>query len=267
MGAGNSSRSGYRVLAVHPNSPFSELPVEPLLDYMVIPEGNDCFSNAKNFAALVAKSEGKEFPLNLYNLADQELRQSTIVPRKWEGRGLLGADFVLEQFNEDFSPALRVLNIYATSPLDKAGVKPYTDYILGTKRQTFQSISDFDSFIKCSHKTPIVLQIYSSQAETVREAIVIPDKDWGGVGMLGGDITFGALNAIPLRKSKPRPASPKDLPKFPSPASEHIPNSSKETEGPMLCLSAIDRVCELSLIHICRCRRYAVCRSRWSPYH
>eukprot|EP00826_Nyctotherus_ovalis_P003599 TRINITY_DN10738_c0_g1_i1.p5 TRINITY_DN10738_c0_g1~~TRINITY_DN10738_c0_g1_i1.p5 ORF type:complete len:102 (-),score=36.36 TRINITY_DN10738_c0_g1_i1:15-320(-) len=26
-------------------------------------------------------------------------------------------------------------------------------------------------------------------------------------------------------------------------------------------------VLELSLIHICRCRRYAVCRSRWSPYH
>ena len=23
----------------------------------------------------------------------------------------------------------------------------------------------------------------------------------------------------------------------------------------------------LSLIHIRRCRRYAVCRSRWSPYH
>eukprot|EP00826_Nyctotherus_ovalis_P029818 TRINITY_DN23654_c0_g1_i1.p2 TRINITY_DN23654_c0_g1~~TRINITY_DN23654_c0_g1_i1.p2 ORF type:complete len:143 (-),score=47.23 TRINITY_DN23654_c0_g1_i1:8-436(-) len=27
------------------------------------------------------------------------------------------------------------------------------------------------------------------------------------------------------------------------------------------------RVYTLSLIHICRCRRYAVCRSRWSPYH
>eukprot|EP00826_Nyctotherus_ovalis_P002776 TRINITY_DN10559_c0_g1_i8.p2 TRINITY_DN10559_c0_g1~~TRINITY_DN10559_c0_g1_i8.p2 ORF type:complete len:179 (-),score=28.02 TRINITY_DN10559_c0_g1_i8:17-553(-) len=26
-------------------------------------------------------------------------------------------------------------------------------------------------------------------------------------------------------------------------------------------------VYDLSLIHICRCRRYAVCRSRWSPYH
>ena len=24
---------------------------------------------------------------------------------------------------------------------------------------------------------------------------------------------------------------------------------------------------DLSLIHICRCRRYSLCRSRWSPYH
>eukprot|EP00826_Nyctotherus_ovalis_P013359 TRINITY_DN13601_c0_g1_i13.p1 TRINITY_DN13601_c0_g1~~TRINITY_DN13601_c0_g1_i13.p1 ORF type:complete len:251 (+),score=65.91 TRINITY_DN13601_c0_g1_i13:382-1134(+) len=29
----------------------------------------------------------------------------------------------------------------------------------------------------------------------------------------------------------------------------------------------ITRILYLSLIHICRCRRYAVCRSRWSPYH
>ena len=28
-----------------------------------------------------------------------------------------------------------------------------------------------------------------------------------------------------------------------------------------------ESVMDLSLIHICRCRRYAVCRSRWSPYH
>eukprot|EP00826_Nyctotherus_ovalis_P007657 TRINITY_DN11946_c0_g1_i3.p2 TRINITY_DN11946_c0_g1~~TRINITY_DN11946_c0_g1_i3.p2 ORF type:complete len:191 (+),score=39.72 TRINITY_DN11946_c0_g1_i3:186-758(+) len=30
---------------------------------------------------------------------------------------------------------------------------------------------------------------------------------------------------------------------------------------------SISRDIYLSLIHICRCRRYAVCRSRWSPYH
>eukprot|EP00826_Nyctotherus_ovalis_P067011 TRINITY_DN997_c0_g2_i4.p1 TRINITY_DN997_c0_g2~~TRINITY_DN997_c0_g2_i4.p1 ORF type:complete len:141 (-),score=26.08 TRINITY_DN997_c0_g2_i4:21-443(-) len=31
--------------------------------------------------------------------------------------------------------------------------------------------------------------------------------------------------------------------------------------------SLINKYYDLSLIHICRCRRYAVCRSRWSPYH
>eukprot|EP00826_Nyctotherus_ovalis_P006150 TRINITY_DN11424_c0_g1_i7.p1 TRINITY_DN11424_c0_g1~~TRINITY_DN11424_c0_g1_i7.p1 ORF type:complete len:114 (+),score=14.79 TRINITY_DN11424_c0_g1_i7:181-522(+) len=31
--------------------------------------------------------------------------------------------------------------------------------------------------------------------------------------------------------------------------------------------SMFTSVLYLSLIHICRCRRYAVCRSRWSPYN
>eukprot|EP00826_Nyctotherus_ovalis_P047653 TRINITY_DN5510_c0_g3_i2.p1 TRINITY_DN5510_c0_g3~~TRINITY_DN5510_c0_g3_i2.p1 ORF type:complete len:102 (+),score=12.52 TRINITY_DN5510_c0_g3_i2:221-526(+) len=29
----------------------------------------------------------------------------------------------------------------------------------------------------------------------------------------------------------------------------------------------LDEVIDLSLIHICRCRRIERCRSRWSPYH
>eukprot|EP00826_Nyctotherus_ovalis_P064848 TRINITY_DN9521_c0_g1_i13.p1 TRINITY_DN9521_c0_g1~~TRINITY_DN9521_c0_g1_i13.p1 ORF type:complete len:211 (-),score=29.31 TRINITY_DN9521_c0_g1_i13:21-653(-) len=32
-------------------------------------------------------------------------------------------------------------------------------------------------------------------------------------------------------------------------------------------LTASEAVMELSLIHICRCRRIERCRSRWSPYH
>eukprot|EP00826_Nyctotherus_ovalis_P024861 TRINITY_DN19191_c0_g1_i2.p1 TRINITY_DN19191_c0_g1~~TRINITY_DN19191_c0_g1_i2.p1 ORF type:complete len:169 (-),score=6.36 TRINITY_DN19191_c0_g1_i2:21-506(-) len=40
-------------------------------------------------------------------------------------------------------------------------------------------------------------------------------------------------------------------------------------ENPITSFLAQDRdsALKLSLIHICRCRRYAVCRSRWSPYH
>ena len=31
--------------------------------------------------------------------------------------------------------------------------------------------------------------------------------------------------------------------------------------------NGLDENMALSLIHICRCRRYSLCRSRWSPYH
>eukprot|EP00826_Nyctotherus_ovalis_P063028 TRINITY_DN9205_c0_g1_i14.p1 TRINITY_DN9205_c0_g1~~TRINITY_DN9205_c0_g1_i14.p1 ORF type:complete len:538 (-),score=123.38 TRINITY_DN9205_c0_g1_i14:15-1628(-) len=46
----------------------------------------------------------------------------------------------------------------------------------------------------------------------------------------------------------------------------------KEIDGIKKYLARKEVACnattlQLSLIHICRCRRYAVCRSRWSPYH
>eukprot|EP00826_Nyctotherus_ovalis_P048696 TRINITY_DN5761_c0_g6_i2.p1 TRINITY_DN5761_c0_g6~~TRINITY_DN5761_c0_g6_i2.p1 ORF type:complete len:223 (-),score=45.20 TRINITY_DN5761_c0_g6_i2:16-684(-) len=41
-----------------------------------------------------------------------------------------------------------------------------------------------------------------------------------------------------------------------------------ENEPYLDCVDVIAAdILYLSLIHICRCRRYAVCRSRWSPYH
>eukprot|EP00826_Nyctotherus_ovalis_P028736 TRINITY_DN22669_c0_g1_i1.p1 TRINITY_DN22669_c0_g1~~TRINITY_DN22669_c0_g1_i1.p1 ORF type:complete len:181 (+),score=43.88 TRINITY_DN22669_c0_g1_i1:76-618(+) len=41
---------------------------------------------------------------------------------------------------------------------------------------------------------------------------------------------------------------------------EELKSSISPAKDLYICL-------DLSLIHICRCRRYAVCRSRWSPYH
>eukprot|EP00826_Nyctotherus_ovalis_P040674 TRINITY_DN4029_c0_g3_i2.p2 TRINITY_DN4029_c0_g3~~TRINITY_DN4029_c0_g3_i2.p2 ORF type:complete len:134 (-),score=53.92 TRINITY_DN4029_c0_g3_i2:21-422(-) len=42
---------------------------------------------------------------------------------------------------------------------------------------------------------------------------------------------------------------------------------SKEVAHNKALIDIASLAVKLSLIHICRCRRYAVCRSRWSPYH
>eukprot|EP00826_Nyctotherus_ovalis_P009345 TRINITY_DN12461_c0_g1_i2.p1 TRINITY_DN12461_c0_g1~~TRINITY_DN12461_c0_g1_i2.p1 ORF type:complete len:135 (-),score=34.69 TRINITY_DN12461_c0_g1_i2:22-426(-) len=44
-------------------------------------------------------------------------------------------------------------------------------------------------------------------------------------------------------------------------------NAKNALEGEDTLKRARSSFYDLSLIHICRCRRYAVCRSRWSPYH
>eukprot|EP00826_Nyctotherus_ovalis_P028798 TRINITY_DN22704_c0_g3_i1.p2 TRINITY_DN22704_c0_g3~~TRINITY_DN22704_c0_g3_i1.p2 ORF type:complete len:113 (+),score=43.95 TRINITY_DN22704_c0_g3_i1:467-805(+) len=50
-----------------------------------------------------------------------------------------------------------------------------------------------------------------------------------------------------------------------------LENNNKELNGLKEINEKIEEeknvLLDLSLIHICRCRRYAVCRSRWSPYH
>eukprot|EP00826_Nyctotherus_ovalis_P002229 TRINITY_DN10427_c0_g1_i1.p1 TRINITY_DN10427_c0_g1~~TRINITY_DN10427_c0_g1_i1.p1 ORF type:complete len:403 (-),score=69.35 TRINITY_DN10427_c0_g1_i1:12-1220(-) len=45
------------------------------------------------------------------------------------------------------------------------------------------------------------------------------------------------------------------------------PKAERKDEAKDNTSDKIKQLLKLSLIHICRCRRYAVCRSRWSPYH
>ena len=49
--------------------------------------------------------------------------------------------------------------------------------------------------------------------------------------------------------------------------SDFTAQSTTLAQGSAYNVTVVPTVNGLSLIHILRCRRYAVCRSRWSPYH
>ena len=90
------------------------------------------------------------------------------------------------------------------------------------------------------------------------EALVVnspdlPDPSRIHVGRTKRTKIFSVLAGLPT------------LTKFPqSSFSEHWSfNTCINLEENLITVSAKN----LSLIHIWRCRRYAVCRSRWSPYH
>eukprot|EP00826_Nyctotherus_ovalis_P033362 TRINITY_DN2698_c0_g1_i20.p1 TRINITY_DN2698_c0_g1~~TRINITY_DN2698_c0_g1_i20.p1 ORF type:complete len:403 (+),score=87.87 TRINITY_DN2698_c0_g1_i20:298-1506(+) len=59
----------------------------------------------------------------------------------------------------------------------------------------------------------------------------------------------------------------KDDPEIVSKLEEAVREREEYRQKYLTKVEELSKVKGLSLIHICRCRRYAVCRSRWSPYH
>ncbi len=191
--------AGYRVVKVKPNSPASTLPIEPMLDFLIYPPF-EAAESAPPFNEFITSHEGKEIELTFFNIASQKSWKGKLIPRKWEGEGLLGLTINQEDYATAHTKVLRVLNFFVNSPLHKAGFKSYTDYILGTEHYTFNDMDEFTEFVKHNEKKPIDLFVYNSEQGKVRALTLVPDSHWGGSGYLGGDIGFGHLHSLPIRK-------------------------------------------------------------------
>eukprot|EP00826_Nyctotherus_ovalis_P012484 TRINITY_DN13307_c0_g1_i4.p2 TRINITY_DN13307_c0_g1~~TRINITY_DN13307_c0_g1_i4.p2 ORF type:complete len:205 (+),score=56.19 TRINITY_DN13307_c0_g1_i4:155-769(+) len=192
MGANaNTEGLGYRITSIDPDSPLSNLGIEPMLDFIVYADV------VTPFEEYLSNNENKETTIKLYNIVTREFRELTATPRKWQGEGLLGVNVRFEDYVTAHARAIHVLNFYVNSPLHKAGFVNYKDYILGTDESGFDSIEQFKKCIASHDKKDVTLWVYNAEERKVRKTTLRPDKDWGGQGMLGGDIGFGALHSLP----------------------------------------------------------------------
>lgn len=62
------------------------------------------------------------------------------------------------------------------------------------------------------------LLVFNIESDSVREAIVIPDFQWGGDGCLGCDVASGALHRIPSTASEAAPPAATIQDPAPAPA-------------------------------------------------
>jgi hypothetical protein len=189
---------GYRILSVDPGSPFSGITIHPMLDFIVYPLTTTAEIPGE-FEQYVAANENKEIELTLYNIVARNKRNIKVMPKKWQGSGLLGVNIRFEDYAFAHTRVLRVLNFYVDSPLHKAGFKQKTDYILGTDKFSFDNLEDFGVYIREQNKKKVQVHVYNSADSSVRKLEVIPDDQWGGVGVLGGDIAYGELHYIPQK--------------------------------------------------------------------
>ncbi|KAG1934267.1 Golgi reassembly-stacking protein [Pimephales promelas] len=127
------------------------------------------------------------------------IRELEVVPSNmWGGQGLLGASVRFCTFQGANHNVWHVLDVEGNSPAELAGLKPYSDYIVGAD-QVLQESEDFFSLIEASEGKALKLLVYNTRWDRCREVMITPNAAWGGEGSLGCGVGFGYLHRIPMR--------------------------------------------------------------------
>ncbi|CCU99400.1 unnamed protein product [Malassezia sympodialis ATCC 42132] len=98
---------------------------------------------------------------------------------------------------ETVSHTWHVLDVVEGSPADSAGLVPFGDYIIGWTGGPLQSEGDFFQLVEQCANTNLSLYVYNSDYDHTREIVIVPNRDWGGEGLLGCGIGYGLLHRIP----------------------------------------------------------------------
>ncbi|KAL9113542.1 MAG: hypothetical protein Q9227_002280 [Pyrenula ochraceoflavens] len=84
------------------------------------------------------------------------------------------------------------------SPAYQAGLLPHSDYILGTPSGTLRGEGAFGELVEDHLNRSLVLWVYNSEFDVVREVELVPRRGWGGDGALGAILGYGALHRLPV---------------------------------------------------------------------
>jgi len=90
-----------------------------------------------------------------------------------------------------------VLDVLEGSPAESAGLVPYGDWIVGWSGGVLSAESDFYDLVEAHEDKPLRVYVYSYDFDALREVVLVPNRQWGGEGLLGCIFGFGLLHRIP----------------------------------------------------------------------
>ncbi|KAI9509202.1 GRASP55/65 PDZ-like domain-containing protein [Russula earlei] len=213
MGAGQSTGShpqpparALHVLRVTPSSPASQTNIEAFFDFLVGFEGGTHSSpkalDAAELEAIVEKNEGKNLNLLVWNSKSQSTRVVQITPsRTWSQQtlstngskdaepgsqpSLLGLSMRVCEPEFALENVWHVLDVLEGSPAESAGLVPYGDWIVGWSGGVLSAEGDFYDVVEAHIDKPLRVYVYSYDFDTIREVVLVPNRQWGGEGLLG----------------------------------------------------------------------------------
>ncbi|XP_020846604.1 Golgi reassembly-stacking protein 2 [Phascolarctos cinereus] len=190
---------GYHVLRVQENSPGHRAGLEPFFDFIVSINGSRLNKDNDTLKDLLKANVEKPVKMLVYSSKTLELRETSVTPSNmWGGQGLLGVSIRFCSFDGANENVWHVLEVESNSPAALAGLRPYSDYIIGADTVMNES-EDLFSLIETHEAKPLKLYVYNTDTDNCREVIITPNSSWGGEGSLGCGIGYGYLHRIPTR--------------------------------------------------------------------
>ncbi|XP_065655795.1 Golgi reassembly-stacking protein 2 isoform X2 [Hydra vulgaris] len=204
MGAGSSvdipggGTEGYHVLRVQEGSPGYKAGLEPFFDFIVSVENQRLDQDNETLKEALKRNVEKPVKILVYSSKTRKVRDASITPSNlWGGQGLLGVSIRFCSFEGAAENVWHILDVHPNSPADLAGLRPHTDYIIGSDT-VLHDVDDFFSLVEQHENKALKLYIYNSETDGCREVTITPNSKWGGEGSIGCGIGYGYLHRIPI---------------------------------------------------------------------
>lgn len=194
---------GYHVLRVQDNSPGHKAGLEPFFDFIIMIGNVRLDRDDERLKDILKANVEKPIKLLVFSSKTMTIREVTLTPSGiWGGQGLLGVSIRFCSFEGANENIWHVLEVEPNSPAYLAGLRPFTDYIIGAD-SILSEQEDLFTLIESNEGKPLKLYVYNSETDASREVVLTPNSAWGGDGSLGCGIGYGYLHRIPVDDMSP----------------------------------------------------------------
>ncbi|CRG84533.1 putative protein C1D4,02c [Talaromyces islandicus] len=178
-----------------------DLPLEPWFDFIIGINGRLIENPDPNlFVAEVRNCAGSSVSLGIWSAKGQRTHTISIPVSK--DNLSLGLTLQLAPLSAS-QHIWHVLSIPSPlSPAYLAGLLEHSDYILGSPSGTLRGESALGELVEDHLNRSLVLWVYNSEFDVVREVELVPTRGWGGEGALGAVLGYGALHRLPVGLSE-----------------------------------------------------------------
>lgn len=163
-------------------SPAEAVGLEAFFDFVIAIENIRLDQDNDTLKELLKKNINKPIRVTVYSSKTQNVREVVLTPSdSWGGQGLLGVSIRFCSFEGANENVWHILDVHPSSPAEEAGLRSFTDYIIGADSILHES-EDLFTLIETHEQRPLKLYVYNTDDDTCRDVTIKPNSKWGGEG-------------------------------------------------------------------------------------